>query len=239
MANTPASAIWDPRWSPARLLAAPLLIALFSLPVELGSENLVLSAFYPSPLGIYANLTTTNQTVLARDGGAVAIGTSSPDPSAALDVRSTGGGLLAPRMDTTARDHISRPADGLLIYNISTHQFEYRNSAIPAWSPLGGGGKIRQSDFQRIFGGATAGGGSVTIDADMNLVNNGASAASGGTSSNPGSCNIASGACYYPFSTSAGDFYMHVILTATGVLFEDNNLSLPHSTDGPYLVPWD
>lgn len=52
----------------------------------------------------------------------VGIGTSSPDPSAVLDISSTNGGLLLPRMDISQRDAIATPATGLLIYLIDGSQ---------------------------------------------------------------------------------------------------------------------
>ena len=46
----------------------------------------------------------------------VGINTSTPDASAALDVESTTGGLLPPRMSSAQRELISNPADGLIVY---------------------------------------------------------------------------------------------------------------------------
>lgn len=48
----------------------------------------------------------------------VGIGTTSPDSSAVLDISSTSGGILLPRMNTSQRDAIPSPATGLLIYLI-------------------------------------------------------------------------------------------------------------------------
>ncbi|MEN8816431.1 MAG: hypothetical protein ABF274_06115 [Nonlabens sp.] len=48
----------------------------------------------------------------------VGIGTSTPDQSAILDITSTKGGLLIPRMDASQRDNIINPATGLMIYLI-------------------------------------------------------------------------------------------------------------------------
>lgn len=47
----------------------------------------------------------------------VGIGTQSPAVSSVLDITSTSKGFLAPRMNTTERNLIANPADGLLIYN--------------------------------------------------------------------------------------------------------------------------
>jgi hypothetical protein len=48
----------------------------------------------------------------------VGVGTNSPDSSAVLDITSTTGGLLLPRMNESQRDAIASPATGLLIYLI-------------------------------------------------------------------------------------------------------------------------
>jgi len=47
----------------------------------------------------------------------VGIGTTEPDPSAALDIEATDKGLLPPRMTQTERNTITDPAEGLMIYN--------------------------------------------------------------------------------------------------------------------------
>ena len=52
----------------------------------------------------------------------VGIGTVTPDESAILDVSSTTGGLLLPRMNEAQRDVILNPAIGLLIYLIEGNQ---------------------------------------------------------------------------------------------------------------------
>lgn len=62
------------------------LLAAFFLcwhPAMLGSETLTLTTYYPAPYGGYARLLTTDQALLARDGGAVGIGTGSTDLTAA------------------------------------------------------------------------------------------------------------------------------------------------------------
>ncbi|MBN1755084.1 hypothetical protein JW877_02615, partial [bacterium] len=52
--------------------------------------------------------------------GTVGIGTTSPAPSAALDVSSTSGGFVIPRLTNEQRDAISSPTQSLMIYNLST-----------------------------------------------------------------------------------------------------------------------
>jgi hypothetical protein len=48
----------------------------------------------------------------------IGIGTTTPDESAVLDITSTSGGLLLPRMTIMQRDAITTPAVGLMIYVI-------------------------------------------------------------------------------------------------------------------------
>src|SRR5687768_923074 len=56
----------------------------------------------------------------------VGINTSTPDPSAALDILSTTQGLLLPRLTTIERDAISNPSPGLVVYNTDTECLNYR-----------------------------------------------------------------------------------------------------------------
>ena len=50
----------------------------------------------------------------------VGIGTTTPDASSALDITSTTGGLLVPRMTAAERDAITSPAQGLIIFLLNT-----------------------------------------------------------------------------------------------------------------------
>ena len=47
----------------------------------------------------------------------------SQDPSSIMDIESTEKGLLPPRMTSVQRDAILNPAEGLMIYNTTTHCF--------------------------------------------------------------------------------------------------------------------
>lgn len=51
----------------------------------------------------------------------VGINTATPDASAALQVDGTRQGVLVPRMTQTERDAIVSPAEGLMLYNTTTH----------------------------------------------------------------------------------------------------------------------
>ncbi len=53
--------------------------------------------------------------------GSVGIGTTNPNPSAILEIKSGNKGLLVPRMhitDTTVANPVTSPAEGLLIFNL-------------------------------------------------------------------------------------------------------------------------
>jgi len=65
--------------------------------------------------------------------GNVGIGTT-PDANALLDVSSTTKAVLFPRMTTTQRDAIASPVEGMLIYNTTTHVFNFRNNS--AWAAI-------------------------------------------------------------------------------------------------------
>lgn len=72
----------------------------------------------------------------------IGIGTNSPSSSAMLDVNSTTKGLLIPRMTSAQRGAIVSPANGLMVYDITTNSFWYYNNS--TWSNLyaGGGGSF-------------------------------------------------------------------------------------------------
>jgi|TARA_B110000240_G_scaffold83459_1_gene95082 hypothetical protein len=66
----------------------------------------------------------------------IGINNENPDASAALDITSTTGGLLVPRMTAVQRDAISPAATGLMIYQTDgTAGFYYYNGS--SWTTLG------------------------------------------------------------------------------------------------------
>ena len=66
----------------------------------------------------------------------IGINNETPDASAALDITSTTGGLLVPRMTETQRDAISPAATGLMIYQTdNTAGFYYYNGS--SWAEVG------------------------------------------------------------------------------------------------------
>lgn len=81
-------------------------------------------------VGYSAEVAPSNGAIFA---GKVAIGTASPATSAALDVTSTTGALLLPRMTTTQRNSLTA-VNGMLIYNTTDNKFQgYENGA---WANL-------------------------------------------------------------------------------------------------------
>ncbi len=58
----------------------------------------------------------------------VGIGNNSPDPSAILDIKSAGKGLLIPRTSSSSRIAIISPAKGLMVYDTTTQSFWYYDS---------------------------------------------------------------------------------------------------------------
>jgi hypothetical protein len=88
--------------------------------------------------------TATGITVCASGGtnnysalfpcGSVGVGTSTPDPSALLDVTSTTKGALVPRMTSGQRAAITSPATGLLVYQTDGNSgFYYYNGSAWMW----------------------------------------------------------------------------------------------------------
>ena len=66
--------------------------------------------------------------------GAVAVGTTSPAATAALDVTSTTQGILFPRMTTTQKNAISSPPSGLVVYDTTLGKLCVRGAA--AWETI-------------------------------------------------------------------------------------------------------
>lgn len=59
----------------------------------------------------------------------VGIGTTTPNASAKVDIQSTNGGILIPRMSTAQRTGIASPANGLLVFDNTTNSFWYYSSS--------------------------------------------------------------------------------------------------------------
>ncbi|MFA6318340.1 MAG: hypothetical protein WC943_13100 [Elusimicrobiota bacterium] len=98
--------------------------------VELESETLTMTSYYPSPAGVYNKLVTTGNTVLARDRGRVGIGTSAPQ--GLLDIAGTTGGLVLPRLTMAETNAIT--AVGSVVFDTDMQTVEVRTQE--GWRPL-------------------------------------------------------------------------------------------------------
>src|SRR5690554_3529896 len=82
-------------------------------------------------------LLSSSVLVYAQDN--VGIGTTTPEPSAALDVEANDKGVLVPRLSTTQRTGIVSPAEGLLVYDTDVECFFYFKLSF-GWENLCAGG---------------------------------------------------------------------------------------------------
>ena len=80
------------------------------------------------------NASGLSESMRIDTAGKVGIGTGG-SPSAPLEVSSTTGGVVFPRLTTTQRDAISTPTDGETIFNTTTNQVESWNGSI--WEATG------------------------------------------------------------------------------------------------------
>ena len=95
------------------------------------SSEAALYTFQAIPLNFYTN---NAERMRIDSSGNVGIGTSSPNAAARLDVSSTTGGFLPPRMTTAQRDAIASPPNGLMLYNTTTDKLQVR--AAGSWVDL-------------------------------------------------------------------------------------------------------
>ncbi|MEL6987822.1 MAG: hypothetical protein AAGK97_08320 [Bacteroidota bacterium] len=63
----------------------------------------------------------------------VGIGTSNPTPSAILDIQSQSQGIRIPSMNTTQRNSIADPVDGLMIYNTEENEISIYHEDEGGW----------------------------------------------------------------------------------------------------------
>ena len=94
-------------------------------------------SFYAAPAGTTAatNIFTNNYLKFrVSKSGDVLIGAITATSGVKLEVTSTTGGVLFPRMTATQRDAISSPPDGLVVYNTTAAKLQVR--AASAWVDL-------------------------------------------------------------------------------------------------------
>jgi len=112
-----------------------IALAIFSAAPAV-AETYKLEAYYPSPAGIYTNLTVTSSTVLSRDGGGTKIGT--PAHVSNLEVFGTIGasGVVIPGRLASDPTMPSQLVEGAIYFNTTTKSHKvYRNAQ---WIPLAG-----------------------------------------------------------------------------------------------------
>ena len=110
----------------ARWLVVGACLCLMALVVS--PEDITLDTYYPAPTGVYTNMITTQQTILARDSGNVGIGTA--QPQAKLDVVGN-----------------VRIADGT---QVAGHVLTSDANGVASWQPLSVGAL---SDYSASCGG--------------------------------------------------------------------------------------
>jgi hypothetical protein len=72
--------------------------------------------------------------ILETNAQNVGIGTTNPNPKAALEVKSTDKGILFPRLTTAQRNTITTPPDGLHIFNTDERCLNFYDSAFGIWN---------------------------------------------------------------------------------------------------------
>lgn len=82
------------------------------------------------------NGTTTDPLSIQPMGGIVGVGTANPHLSAQLEVQSTTGGFLPPRMTAAQRDAIPNPSEGLVIWCTNCSEINVFNGT--TWLTLAG-----------------------------------------------------------------------------------------------------
>lgn len=84
----------------------------------------------------------------------IGVGTTSPDASSMLELKSNSKGILVPRMSTVERTAIATPAVGLLVYDNTTQTFWYYKST--GWLELVTGGGYWSANGTNIYSNNTA-----------------------------------------------------------------------------------
>jgi hypothetical protein len=99
----------------------------------------------------------------------VAIGTTTPEASAILQLESTSKGFLPPRLTSAQRDAIPSPAEGMVIYNTTDKRLEFSDGS--NWFNLADGSSITAVNGNAASGSAGVYlGASATTLADANAL---------------------------------------------------------------------
>ena len=92
-------------------------------------DDIVAGIVYDNSADTLQLRSSNNQTAVTIDSSE-RVGIGTPTPSAPLEVASTTGGVILPRMSTSDRTSISSPANGEMVYDTSLNKFYgYANGA--------------------------------------------------------------------------------------------------------------
>ena len=83
--------------------------------------------------------------IKAQSPGNTGIGTSTPHPSAKLDITANNAGLLIPRLTTLQRNQIPDAAHGLMIFDTDLDLFFYKS--LNGWMDMGSGSGSTQFGY--------------------------------------------------------------------------------------------
>ncbi len=178
--------------------------------------------------------------LFVSDAAKVGIGTNTPDVSAQLDITSTTGGVLLPRMTTTQRDAIASPKAGLTIYNTTSNKFQGYATAIGATTvdqaqlttnATSSGAQEYGQSFQAGVTGQLV---SISVNAGSAITGAVLTVGAGSLiGTNTTTVNIVSGlnviTLATPFNVAAGSIYNFRLDYGSG-----NTVALSFSTSNPY-----
>ena len=148
--------------------------------------------------------------VIAQTG----IGTTSPHPSAKLDVASTDKGLLIPRMTLNQRTAILNPANGLMVYQTDGVTGFYVNtgsSGTPSWMRVNTDWTKSGNDIS-FSGGNVSITGNQTVSGNVNATNfiGSGSQLTDVAIKTTGTWNVTTGESDYSFTVTSGSYVMWV-----------------------------
>ena len=120
--NSPALLVESGSSSPVIMLNNTSALG-YSTSIDSRVNNVWKSSISATPQGDLV-LNNNGGSMSLKENGAVGIGTSNPDASAILELGGTKG-FLPPKMTQVQRDLIQSPAEGLEVYNTTTHLPNY------------------------------------------------------------------------------------------------------------------